>query len=108
MNPFKTINKGDGYVIELHVDSDPENPRQWDNMGEMVCFHKRYDLGDKDHGFTPETLLEYVKDPNVVSLPLYLMDHSGLTMRHPPHSIPSRMRRVPRPFRRRSRTRFPE
>ena len=36
-----------GYTIEVEQDLDPESPREWDCMGTMVCFHKRYDLGDK-------------------------------------------------------------
>jgi len=32
--------------LEIEQDSSPESPRTWDNLGTMVCFHKRYDLGD--------------------------------------------------------------
>lgn len=53
----------------------------------MVCFHKRYDLGDK-HDFTPESIKKFVQRDDVVSLPLYLYDHSGITMRTSPFSCP--------------------
>lgn len=37
-----------GYEIEIHYDHDPMNPRtEFDELGTMVCFHSRYDLGDK-------------------------------------------------------------
>ena len=76
-----------GYHIEIHNDEDASNPRENDNIGVMVAFHKRYDLGDKGHGYTAdgqeswEELAEKLeKDGAVVILPLYLYDHSGITM----------------------------
>ena len=41
----------EGYEIEVTRDEFPESPRQWDNLGKMIFFHKRYDLGDKGHGY---------------------------------------------------------
>jgi hypothetical protein len=76
-----------GYTIHIEQDIDPLNPRtDYDNLGTMVCFHPRYNLGDKDHaGFKePEDLLEYLKRERknlAVVLPLYLLDHSGLWMK---------------------------
>jgi len=32
-------------------DSDPINPREWDNVGSMICWHSRYNLGDT-HNYT--------------------------------------------------------
>jgi hypothetical protein len=69
-----------GYKINIYPDHDADDPRNWDNLGLMVCFHRDYDLGDK-HEFTPESLMDYVKQKNVIALPLYLLDHSGLWMR---------------------------
>ena len=37
-----------GFKIEVHSDFDPANPRkEWDNACHMVCWHRRYDLGDE-------------------------------------------------------------
>ena len=36
--------------IIITQDRNPQNPRKDDNLGTMVCFHKRYDFGDNDHG----------------------------------------------------------
>ena len=75
--------------LTVHVDIDeyPEDPREWDNLGTMVCLHKRYSLGD-EHEYRAEdqaswnelknTILQ--DNPDAVILPLYLFDHSGLTM----------------------------
>lgn len=38
-----------GYTIKIYHDEDAESPRDWDNLGEMVCFHRRYNLGDCNH-----------------------------------------------------------
>lgn len=35
------------YRIKLYRDSLPESPREWDNLGTMVCSHDRYELGDE-------------------------------------------------------------
>jgi hypothetical protein len=69
-----------GLTIKLYQDEQPESPREWDNLGTMVCFHRRYELGDK-HGLSiEEAMLVEVADNNI-SLPLYLYDHSGLRMK---------------------------
>jgi hypothetical protein len=68
-----------GYTIEIWRDEMPENPREWDTFGTMVCFHGRYDLGDK-HNFSIDEAKELAQSEDVISLPLYLYDHSGITM----------------------------
>jgi len=80
----KTI--GD-YEIKIFPDEDPESPREWDNLGTMVCFHRRYNLGDKheynsnDFDSWGELEARIIRDHDVaVILPLYLFDHSGITM----------------------------
>jgi hypothetical protein len=67
------------FKIEIFPDDTPENPRNWDNLGEMVCFHSRYNLGDK-HNFSVKEIKQFVEKKNVLSLPLYLYDHSGITI----------------------------
>ena len=66
-----------GLKILIYQDENPVDPREWDNFGTMIAFHPRYDIGDK-HDLTKESLLKLVKQTEVVSLPLYLLDHSGL------------------------------
>jgi hypothetical protein len=81
------------YLIEIFPDNDPDNPREWDNLGTMICFHGRYGLGEK-HGYDhkdysgwEELEKTIVEDNNVgVILPLYLYDHSGLSISTTPFS----------------------
>ncbi len=88
MGALETI-EYNGHTIEIHQDLDPQNPRtEYDNLGTMVCFHNRYDLGDRGHGYDKgdfdswdELEAQIYKDNDVaVCLPLYLYDHSGITM----------------------------
>ena len=80
----KTIGK---YRIDVIQDESPESPRTWDNLGTMVCFHNRYYLGDKhnyshnDYNGWDEMEKAIIKNEKVGAiLPLYLYDHSGITM----------------------------
>jgi hypothetical protein len=85
MEPIETLKLKDGRVLEIYQDDCPESPREfWDNLGTMVCWHRRYNLGDKQAD--PEEAAEMVK--GAVCLPLYLYDHSGITMRCAPFSCP--------------------
>lgn len=98
-----------GCEINIYQDDDPGNPREeWDNQFVMVCFHSRYTLGDKD-GMSqaqdavlasprykewwtdydnpdardmdnPQDLHVLMERVGLITLPLYLYDHSGLTM----------------------------
>ena len=65
------------------------------NLGTMVCFHKKYSLGDlhsyssNDFGSWDEFKNQLIKDHNVaVILPIYMYDHSGITISTTPFSCP--------------------
>jgi hypothetical protein len=76
-------------TLEIKQDEDPMNPRECDNLGKMVCFHGRYELGDK-HSMSMEDAkaLHAKMNKEGVALPLYLYDHSGITMSTAPFSCP--------------------
>jgi len=68
-------------ILKIWRDELVDSPRSWDNLGTMVCWHKRYSLGDRHDFVTPDDFLDWTKKANVaVMLPLYLHDHSGLSM----------------------------
>ncbi len=70
-----------GLTVELHRDTDPFNPRkEFDHLTTIGHWHNKYDLGVRlDSGMTEETLREYHPDIMAV-LPLYMYDHSGITI----------------------------
>lgn len=56
---------------------DAENPRQeCENMGIMVCWHSRYQLGDEQPTCDPSVYREDLPK-GTITLPLYFMDHSS-------------------------------
>ena len=122
------------YLLVVQQDDSPFNPREDDNFGKMVCFHRRYHLGDHHNyidkdDFLRDLYLKTVGDDErgahryeraldlmnykikapfgspayerevderlmkVISqkflmLPLYLYDHSGITMNTTGFSCP--------------------
>lgn len=87
---YKEINLKDGHVLQMFHDEGAESPREWDNLGTMAIFHKRYNFGDDDKkvSFSSadfsgwEEMKEFIttKLKAVVCLPIYMYDHSGITI----------------------------
>lgn len=75
-------------TLKIIHDEDYDSPRDWDNLGTMVCFHRNYQLGNKHKFNTPEDFLSEIDNNNHVILPLYLYDHSGITISTTPFSCP--------------------
>jgi len=86
-----------GHTIKICHDPDAESPREWSNLGTLICWHRRYRLGDSHPFDGPEAFLRAlagVSDQNDLSmdqlrdraarkailLPVFLYDHSGLAM----------------------------
>jgi hypothetical protein len=68
-------------TVRIVQDCHPESPREWDNLGEMYCWHRRYRLGDKHQFSTPDEFQESDEYKNAaVILPLFLYDHSGISI----------------------------
>jgi len=82
------------YELVVEHDNDPMNPRtEWDNITTMFCFHKRYDIGDKtdyksvDFDSWDEFKSQIESDHKVLLIkPLYMYDHSGVTISTSPFS----------------------
>jgi hypothetical protein len=74
-------------VLIIEPDNDPWNPLEGDHFGHMICFHRRYDLGDEHdepHQKDAFKFQEWIKSMyarrELIYLPLYLYDHSGITI----------------------------
>jgi hypothetical protein len=81
-----------GYTVNIIRDEMPFNPRkEFDSLGTMVCWHSRYNLGDVDGSKeynSPSELVSYLQRERCIALPLFLYDHSGITMSTQPFSCP--------------------
>lgn len=92
----ETLQK-DGLTLKILQDQNPLHPRtDWDTIGTMALFHSRYDLGDKNHGLSTsdfegwdqmEEHLYNERDALVV-LPVFMYDHSGISIRTEPFGCP--------------------
>ena len=86
-----------GHTITIYYDTDAESPREWCNLGTLICWHRRYTLGDDHQYNSPGDFLRDLADVSEhsdismaqlqeraertnVLLPVYLYDHSGLTI----------------------------
>ena len=82
-----------GGLVVVDYDTEPENPRHWGGLGVMACYHRNYILGDPGHPLTDDVIDALKRAPGrtvarwlrvfhgaTVVLPLYLLDHSGISM----------------------------
>ena len=79
------------YTLKIVHDEEPINPREeWDNFGHMICWHSRYNLGDKHdyenpnaflseivwRSIPPQEILDQVKDGKVTGMRMDYDDES--------------------------------
>jgi hypothetical protein len=103
---YETIER-EGFVGNIYQDELGDTPRDWDNLGKMICWHSRYTLGDvkllENYSESKECRLKNLTDNcngwdeveevlkkefgAVVILPLFLYDHSGISMRTYSHGV---------------------
>lgn len=83
-------------ILEIGLETDAVDPREHaDPMTTMVCFHRNYSLGDK-HSYRQddynswEEVGKAIKEDNAIVLmqPLYMYEHSGITISTGPYSCP--------------------
>ena len=100
------ITTTDGRELRLVIEQElfPEDPRSWDNLGTMLCCHRDYRLGDcntnreteqqlakicRKYGKSDEEIDEMtfaeevqfiLNQDDVCGFPLWLYDHSGISM----------------------------
>jgi hypothetical protein len=78
----------DGFELVISYDEVDWCPREMgDYLGTMAFFHKRYTIGDK-HNLTVEQVQGIAESNKYISLPVYMYDHSGITISTSPFSCP--------------------
>ena len=91
MNEINSTVLEDDDILEYHP---MEDPREDDNLGILGCFHPKYDLTDKGVPFKAEMfegwdeMEDYITGTlrSLVCLPVYMYDHSGITVSTSPFS----------------------
>ena len=87
--PALAYGRGNEKLLIYH-DEDAEDPREWDNLSVMLCWHPQYNLGDDWTTLVELRCLAYDWDDveryirkkynPAVMLPLKLYDHGGITI----------------------------
>jgi len=78
------------HTIEIQQDENPESPREWDNICIFHVAHKKYSFGDLNYN-TFKSIENAIKEALIVKsivLPLYIYDHSGITISLSPFFCP--------------------
>ena len=84
--------------FKIEQDVDPESPREWDNLGTFIMQHGRYSFGDREFE-NDSSYISFEEDfkyhlnavcnctlKDVIYLPVYMYDHSGITISTTPFS----------------------
>jgi len=77
-----------GHEIKIVTDLNAESPREWDNLCIIHVAHQHYNIGDEnynDHESIKAAEREAKRNGDLV-LPLYMYDHSGITIALTPFS----------------------
>lgn len=95
---YKTIDLEGNFRVEIQYDTEPINPREYDNLGTIAYKHDRYKLGEEvirdpidwicekldidPEEYTNSYLakVEELMKERFVILPLYLYDHGDITI----------------------------
>ena len=73
-------------TVNVYLDNDNDNinnplSSECYLFGTVSCFHRKYNLSSDNSDFTDkEDLKRHISLKNVISLPVYLYDHSGITI----------------------------
>ena len=87
MYTYKTISSKN-FIGRIVNDKSPESPREWSNLGTIIAFHNKFNLGDA-HTFNKDEyqswdelkvaiLKEYGTD--AIILPIYMYVHSDVSL----------------------------
>lgn len=88
MHPIESFTNN-SYTAHLVMDYDPQNPYSDDTFSQVYHWHPRYDLGTRVEHLSQIEMLQYLTESGerVMAIkPLYLYDHSGITVSTNPFS----------------------
>jgi len=87
--PVKTLEFDHGIVAKIYVDETATNPiQEEDSPVKVECWHRNYHFGNSHKFNARDDFEEYCKEHDVICLPIYMYDHSGITVSTKPFSCP--------------------
>ena len=75
-----------GYEINIKQDPDPQSCLEWDSLGTIATWHRRYNLGHEQPKESPAEFISMLYKNKAIFLPVYMYDHSGITISTSPFS----------------------
>lgn len=86
---MREFNLPENRKLKVDYDQHGLNPRKdYDNLGTIVSWHMRYNLGDENINmrdfYSAEDATKSNSNKDDIILPVYLFDHSGLTIQTVP------------------------
>lgn len=89
---MREYNLPNNRILKISQDTHGFNPREDDNIGTIVSWHSRYSLGEvqinKNDYSSAEEAIQKNSNKDDIVIPLYIYDHSGITIRTNPFSCP--------------------
>ena len=78
------------YSYEVTTDTMADCPRNWDNVGTIATWHRRYSMGDVQPTEEPLDWARNIKrqEPGAVIMPVYMYEHGDITVSHTPFWCP--------------------
>lgn len=71
---IERLNLKNGQTLEIFHD-EYTSPLDWDNMAQLVCWHRRYNIGEKHDYNSPQDFMETVDQEHDIIVPLYFFEH---------------------------------
>jgi hypothetical protein len=77
----------EGLTVVVEYDPEPGSPRAWDNLARVTLVDRcRYSFGDDTA--SAEELRRMLADSDLVAMPIFIYDHSGITINTTGFSCP--------------------
>ena len=87
MNAIQTI-EVKGKTINIFNDDVADPRKEYDHLGKMVCWHRRYTMGDSHTWDSPEDFNADIKSNKNIILPLFMYDHGSISLSTSSFSCP--------------------
>ena len=83
MRDVEIKRRGNSLKVKLDNSYQVTDPREDDNLGHLICWHRRYSLGDSNEFYRPcdfQAFAEVNKDNMYCILNVYMYDHTGIAL----------------------------